>query len=161
MFKKFRRNERGDAAKLVSGIAITLVLAVVMFTLTMLVLGPWVSFATEYQQATNLTVDSGTLDTYVAMGNVSILNGSVYIGNSTATFTEGTEFIMNDTDGSVRFYSGSNGEADTEYNTSYQWRHADYLVGYGERAIASALPIIVTVGLTMTLAGIMFKQFGG
>lgn len=158
MFKKFRHGKRANVGGAVAGIAITLVIGIVMFTATMLILGPWVSQATEAQQATNLTINSGTLATYVSMLNTSIVNESQYIGNSTVTFAQGTDYIMNDTDGTVLFYESANGEADTDYNASYLWIHPNYLNNAGERAIATVLPLLVSVGMLLVIVGIMFKS---
>lgn len=152
MFKRFIKGKRASTA----GVLVALVLAIILFIVTMNVVGGIVNRATEYQVQTNETWNTTTGWVYAQLANISLVNDTAYVGNSTFTATRYLDYLINNTDGTLLANTSADGdgvrtatglENNTEYNVSYKWTHGSYLSDSTQRLLAKLIPTILSIGL--------------
>ncbi|MHA1663886.1 MAG: hypothetical protein ACTSVR_11600 [Candidatus Thorarchaeota archaeon] len=119
----------------------------------------------------NETFNSSEYDTWVQLAHTNIVNASETVTdlNGTTTYTRGTDYEMNYTDGKIKVLSGGNMQNYTDYLISYKYTTRE--TSPFNTAMTSAtnimnvtIPLLVIVAIAI-IAGVIMKEiligFGG
>ena len=151
--RNFLKNNKGGASSILVGLFIAVLIGVVMLSVVNGVVDP----ATNPQLVTNQTWNTSTGDVYVSLGNTSIVNTSEYVGNSTYTAERYTDYLINNTDGTILSIDGAGLMNHTIYNISYRYLASSYISSSTTRTMVSILPLVFAVIIFVAIAAAAIK----
>jgi len=149
------RDNRGDITSIMIGIMV----AIIVFMVALMAIMPTINTACNYQPIVNETFNTSAQDVYVQLDNTDI-QGSVVVTNitGTTTYTVTTDYLMNNTDGTILSKSTGAMSNYTDYYVDYNYKHESYIESAITRMIVKLLPLMLAVGALVIVAGVMGKD---